>query len=317
MSLGFAPLAARAWRGMAVIACVSGGVLLVSYFRTLRKLVEEPDIVPASRQLGWLPRVGQAAQNAVLLFVVRTLLRSRQHRLIVSFYLGAGGAAALAYMRLALGDGGIVRRMRAADGRVIVLSASILLMCVAVAGIRVVFAMPISPAANWVFRMTELSVVRTYVGAVRRTLLLISVIPLWVITAVALLSLWPTGFAAKHLVALSLFGGCLVELSLLGFHKVPFTCSYLPGKGNVHFVFWTAVTLGIPIAYQVAHFEEALLKTPLGCLSLIVLLSGIWAGAWWRTQGQGLTAERLIFEEMADPAVFGLKLDRGATAPLR
>jgi hypothetical protein len=101
MSPGFASLTNRAWIGGFVAACMAGGALLISYLRTLRKLVEEPDILPAKQRFAWWPHRGDSVQNAVLSFSVRTLFRSRQHRLIASFYLGVGGAAILAYMRIA------------------------------------------------------------------------------------------------------------------------------------------------------------------------------------------------------------------------
>jgi hypothetical protein len=51
---------------------------------------EVPDIVPGSRRLGWLPRFGNQAQTAIGQFSVRTLVRSRQHRMTLAFYLGIG-----------------------------------------------------------------------------------------------------------------------------------------------------------------------------------------------------------------------------------
>ena len=36
--------------------------------------------------------------------------------------------------------------------------------------------------------------------------------------------------AAEHLALLAALGICIAELGLYGFHKIPFTCSYLPGK---------------------------------------------------------------------------------------
>src|SRR5882757_6772314 len=42
LSPGFASLASRAWMSLMVAVSMAGGSLLISYFRTLRKLVEEP-----------------------------------------------------------------------------------------------------------------------------------------------------------------------------------------------------------------------------------------------------------------------------------
>ena len=83
-----APLARRAWIGLAAVLCGTPVVYTLSYWRMLGRIVEDPDIVPGPRRWGWLPRFGNQAQTAIGQFSVRTLVRSRQHRLIVGFYLG-------------------------------------------------------------------------------------------------------------------------------------------------------------------------------------------------------------------------------------
>ncbi len=310
ISDGFSWLAQRAWTGLAVAACAAFGAQVLTYFRTLRKLVEEPDILPSSRSTAWWLRHGDATQTAILFFSLRTLFRSRQHRLIASFYLGFGGAAVLAYTRVALGDGELIHGVQAEHMRVPVLSTSILLMCVAIAAIRVVFSIPISLGANWIFRMTELLQVPQYVSAVRRTLIFMSIGPAWLLISIVLVSIWPPALAAEHLLALALFGCCLGELSLLGFQKVPFTCSYLPGKANAHIVFWVSVLLLVPLANQIARLEAWTLDTPLRWACLMLLLCILWAGARRQTQARASAANCMKFEEMPNPDIFALKLDR-------
>ena len=47
---------------------------------------------PASRRTSWLPRFGNSVATAIVHFSIRTLLRSRQHRVMLAFYLGIGFA---------------------------------------------------------------------------------------------------------------------------------------------------------------------------------------------------------------------------------
>src|ERR1019366_6642637 len=77
-----------AWIGLAAVLALTAVVYALSYFRTLRKIVESPDIVSASHGLNWLPRFGNPLPTAVVQFSIRTLLRSRQHRMILAFYWG-------------------------------------------------------------------------------------------------------------------------------------------------------------------------------------------------------------------------------------
>jgi hypothetical protein len=68
----------------------------LSYARTLRKIVEEPDIVAGIRGGSWLPRFGDPLNTAIVQFSVLALLRSRLHRIVLTFYLGAGFALVIA-----------------------------------------------------------------------------------------------------------------------------------------------------------------------------------------------------------------------------
>lgn len=310
MAPGFGWLAHRAWMALMLTVLAAAVFLFASYFRTLPKLIEQPELLPSPHRITWWPGGGEPAKNAIVLFAVRTLFRSRQHRLIVSFYAGVGCAAVLAYMRIEAAGGSVLQAVEAAQNRVIVLSTTILLMCVAVAAIRSVISMPITLRANWIFRITERLDAAEYVAAVRRTPFLLSVAPAWILIAIALWSLWPVRVASEHLLVLALFGGCLVELSVAGFVKVPFTCSYLPGKANAHIAFWVAVLLLIPLANLAARLEYLLLSHAAGGIFLIVFLGAALVSARWRTKMKATAAARLEFEDNPAPEVFALKLDR-------
>lgn len=88
----FLALAGRAlWAvgGVTLLTAVAYGL---SYAHMLSKIAEEPAIAPGGRRVSRLPAFGTALQTAVTQFSIRTLLRSPQHRVILAFYLGIGGA---------------------------------------------------------------------------------------------------------------------------------------------------------------------------------------------------------------------------------
>ena len=171
MEPAFIPLARRAWIALAISALGTVASILLSYLHTLRRIVEEPDILPSSRRSHGPPSITSSVDNAVLLFSLRTLLRSQQHRLILSLYLGVGFAVMLILLRPALGNGA------ATAGAL--LTVSILMLCVAAVAVRTVFSMPIMLRANWLFRVAALHPVATYSKAVRRSFLLLAVAPVW------------------------------------------------------------------------------------------------------------------------------------------
>lgn len=283
---------------------------MLSYFRTLRKIVEEPDILPGSRRMNWSPRLANSLQSALLLFSVRTLLRSRHHRVIFSFYLGVGFAIGLAYLKPALSPHSSPHVAATAPVSVPLLTASILMMCVVVTGMRIVFSMPIAFRANWIFRITETRRVPEYLTAIRRTLLWLSCFPVWAVFAMLFLAIWPLRFAAGHLVILGLLGIIFTDLSVYGFQKIPFTCSYLPGKGNIQLVFWACVVL-LPLTYAAARLEWQALQNLGSYVFAIIILSAAAAWARWRTAASARSAEALNFDEVppVDILALGLRTD--------
>jgi hypothetical protein len=310
MISGIAPLAKRAWIGFAVAAFAAGATLLVSFVHTLRKTIEEPDILPRASKLHWPRSFGKSLQSAIFLFTVRTLLRSRQHRVILSFYLGVGFAVALAYLKLPFGQHGLSHVAATAQAVVPFLVASILMMCVAVAGIRVVFPLPIALHANWIFRLTELRPASEYSIAVRRSLFLLSVVPVWLVTGIVLFCIFPARIVIEHLFVLGLLGTALVELGMYGFQKIPFTCSYLPGKGNIQYAFWACILLALPLINLSAELEERMFDSAIGYVSMTLVLGIVVCYARWRAAVAARPIVEMQFDEAMPADIFALKLYR-------
>ena len=310
MLSGLAPLANKAWIGLAVAAFTAGTTVFLSFRYTLRKTVEEPDILPGATKINWSPSFGNSLQVAVLLFTCRTLLRSRQHRVILSFYLGIGFAVALAYINFPFGRHGLSSLSTTREAIVPFLVASILILCVAVAGIRIVIPLPIALRANWIFRLTEVRQVAEYSVAVRRSLFVLGVVPVWLVTAGMFFCLFPTRIVVEHLLVLGLLGAVLVEISMLGFQKVPFTCSYLPGKGNLQYAFWGCVLLVLPLINIGANFERRMFDSPSGYIAMILGLVIVATLVRWRSSVVAKPILGMQFDEAMPPDIFALKLHR-------
>jgi hypothetical protein len=299
MEPAFLPLARRAWIALAISVLGTVASILLSYLHTMRRIVEEPDILPSSRRFHGPLRITNSLDNAVLLFSLRTLLRSRQHRLILSLYLGVGFAVMLILVGPALGN--------RAESAGAFLTVSILMLCVAVLGVRTVFSMPIMLRANWLFRVAALQPVARYSKAVRRSFLLLAVAPVWAAFAALFLSIWPWRVAAAYLVALGLAGSILADLCSHGFHKIPFTCSYQPGKANVQFAFW-GFLVSLPLTRMAANHVWKTLQHPGGRAVIIVSLFALAIAARWRTSRAAQLADAMQFEEVDEPQIVSLEL---------
>jgi hypothetical protein len=294
-------LAMRAWIGLGVTAAGAILSLLLCYLRTMRQTIEQPDLVPGAHGVHWTPYIGSSLQTALVVFSFRSLTRSRQHRVAFAFSLAIVFAIALSMA------GGELPAAKPIPVSMDFLVPTFVMMGISVFGLRSVFALPISLTANWVLRTTQLRAPQEYIAATRLTLFLFAVVPILLIAALLSVPLGPFNHVAGHWLILLLFGWVLVELCLLNFHKVPFTCSYLPGKLNVHVVFWGFLVVYLTVALSVAEFEISALRSAQGFSAMAAVLAIIGAGLWtWNSRRA--RAAILYFEEVPDEAITTLGL---------
>jgi hypothetical protein len=303
-------LARRAMMSLPIAIFVSSAAFLLSYLRTLRKIVEEPDSVPGSHGGMWLPRFGNSPQTALAQFVIRTLLRSRHHRTILAFYVGGGFAIAALFLVGAKQTTNLTWLNMVQRLQPPMLFASAVMLCALWLGTRTVFSVPLDVRANWLFRVTPTPEGPDLLSAVRRALLALSVLPVLPASALLLL-LWPWAPVAEHLLLLGLLGSFLADSSLRGFRKIPFTCSYLPGKSQVHIVFWFGI---IPLVAAIAtavRLEQNAIANPLSYWCVAVTLG---TAAFAARKVSNMTAIRnppeIQFEEWPSDELVGLGLNR-------
>jgi hypothetical protein len=301
------PLVPRAWMALGIALASASTAFLFSYFRSLRRIVEEPDILPTARRRGWAPRFGNALQTAVVQFALRTMLRSRQHRVILAFYLGLGFAIVSVFLRFP----GSQAQMAAYGGlfgprpNVQLLISSVVMLCFCLLGTRVVFSMPLELRANWIFRITPIRGAHECLAATRRALLVLAVAPVSIASGAVILWLWPWPQALGHAAVLALLGVILVDLSLIGFQKIPFTCSYLPGQSKLHMKFWYGAVVLLGLIWA-AEQERRALEDPVRSIAMLAAFALAAALIRRRTTQYA----PLLFEEEPTMAVYCLNLHR-------
>ncbi|HXJ41989.1 MAG TPA: hypothetical protein VNH18_22115, partial [Bryobacteraceae bacterium] len=269
-----------------------------SYLRTLRQIVEEPDIEPGGKRAGFPSSLGNTLGGAIALFSLRTLSRSRQHRITLAFYLGIAFGFSILLLKSSHGATGAA------------IYSSMVSAIFWIAGTRIVFSVPHTLQANWIFRLLQVRSVGHYLRSVRQPLWVLSAVPFLLAAAVVFLGLWPRRAALMHLAILALVAAITVELCLLGFRKIPFACSYLPGKSNVNMAFLAAGAL-IQLVGSLAHFELESFDDLRQFGFLVAIL--ITALVLVRTRSEMLMRASdavLIYEESAEPEVYALNLHR-------
>ena len=108
----------------------------------------------------------------------------------------------------------------------------------------------------------------------------------------------------------------VVDLCLLRFPKIPFTCSYLPGKSRVHMV--VLVALGVLVmGPDTALFERHVLRGTGGTVLMLALLIIAWVAVRRATLALAKREEQeLRFEEEMHPVVLELGLHRDGVMPI-
>ena len=134
------------------------------------------------------------------------------------------------------------------------------------------------------------------------------VAPLFVAVSPIYFVLWRPGVALAHLLFSVTISVLLVEILTMEFRKIPFTCSYPPGKANVTLLwmaYWAAFLL---YAFSMANLESWMVKRPvrlIPCYAIVAIIFGFFE--WWRRRADAVGVT-LIFDDAADPAILTLGL---------
>jgi hypothetical protein len=289
----FAHLERRGWIGISVAAFGACAALLLSYVLKMRALVEQPDIVPSATSVSWEPKWVSPLTQVLIFFTLRTSLRSRRHRMMLGFYLGLGGSCALGYANRFLGG------FHSVDGTISVafLLITIVIMILTIFSLRTVAAIPISPLANWIIRITQVRPARDYHKAIRISWVALGLAPASLVTAAILVLVYPWAPALGHFLLLLSLGFLLVELCLYTFQKIPFTCSYLSGKAQINFVFWACLMLIFRLMADGAEIESRMLRHLRSFIGLVLIVAIAASITRYLNESRASSTDELQFED--------------------
>jgi hypothetical protein len=117
------------------------------------------------------------------------------------------------------------------------LSIPLIFQFLLLVGIRVVIAIPSEPKARWLFRVCEPADRYAAIAGARDTMMLLVVFPATALALVQGLVFWTVQAAVSHALFCWVVGRFLAEMLLLRTDKLPFACTYYPGKSRV-FTLW-------------------------------------------------------------------------------
>jgi len=233
---GRSGLAFEAVIGLALALAVAVASYAILY-RHFDRVMLRPMASHAPRRWRWWAPARETARPirvAVRNFAWITLRRSVLHQGIVVVL----GAAAGGLMLNSFINNDLVTWLRDGTDSHGAMLGSLLwvpfpLMIIVCPAMRLALGVPMDLRANWIFRTTDEGNVRLQaIGAAVQTVMLVGVgLPVALIAPLQWLMFGPY---AIIMVAFELVAGwLLVELLMSNYRVIPFTCSYIPGKGFV------------------------------------------------------------------------------------
>jgi hypothetical protein len=308
------------------VAATVGSVLLAvglyasTYSRLSRRALEGPARtgsrtrpLPIAR-IARSPRKGfhSPLRTAIRQFAIRTLARSRSHRMMLAVYAGVALAlvmSSVASVAFRNNGAGLWRP------GITMLSLPLIFQFLLLVGLRVIVAVPSEPKARWVFRACEPSDRGEAVSATHDVMLVTVVLPTSLFALVEGLAFWGLRGAIGHATFTLVVGALFAELLLARTAKLPFACTYFPGKSRV-FTLWP-IYLIVFFVYTVflAAIETGLLVRP-GSLAIFCLCAILATRllAWYRRYSLAVLPGLLFDEEDPDAIFEGFHLSEGLAA---
>jgi hypothetical protein len=260
----------------------------LSYRVFLASAAETPDIVNRTLRIpAWVFRVADATmlptafERGTFRFMLKTLVRSDRHTVILSGALGLGAALSI---------GSIMNPARDTPP---LFAVTLTMAYFLITALRMTFAVPAELRANWLFQVGVVDY-DPDPGATARKMILLPVLLLIVLPSTVICA-YTLGLQMAFMHAVFLIAVCasLAGMLLWNVRAIPFTCSFSSEGTN----------FGIPLAsyfigylvfgYGLSRMEAYLLTHPVAFIVDLVILGAIWFGVIRLREGQ----EGLVYEE--------------------
>ena len=287
---------------------VSLAVAILSYALSFRRSFIR---IPETAEVGPLPRsqfhllpidlfdrsiLRDPPQRACFHFITRTLLRSEAHLQIVSAFVAmALVVSAQAFASSFHPNAAAVVRNPSED----LFSIPFIMSFCIIVGIRLTFEIPSDLRANWVFALwIDPETLQTRPIA-RKVLLTFSFAPLVPICFVSSWILWGFSTALLHTAIFTACTVAFVEILLLRFRKIPFTCSYPAFQSHSALIFVAYLFGFVLFTVYVPELELWSLADPWRTILFIPLVAIILLSIHFYRKQMLDMDKHLIFEEIS------------------
>jgi len=272
----FASLGLFAFKALGVAVAVFGLAWAAGFRRHYRRTLEAEDT--EMRAPGLLPPerfLGSPEQRAIYHFSGATLARSVKHRLFMATYLSVGMAFGLLVTF-------VVRAGHVEVSPQGLRSFPLLVVFFVVSGFRAAFQFPAELQSNWLFQITENWWSEISREATRKRVLMSGLAPTLLLFVPLELVAWGWQRGLFHCAFQLSTGALLIEVLFWNFDKVPFTCSYFPGKINLALLAGLYLYGFTTYSFQMADLEASLERNPVRAALFFVVAAFAFEFFWLR-----------------------------------
>ena len=268
-------------KALAIAIAVFAISWALGFRRHYRRVLESEDTSSRTPALSPIGRFIQLPEErAIFEFSGRILARSTKHRMFLATYLSVGISF------------GLLTALTVRAGTLDVSQEGLrcfpfLIVFFVISGLRAALQFPSELASNWVFRLTESSWAEVARRATRKRILIGGLVPALLLILPFEIAVWGWAQAAMHILFQLTGGALLIEVLFWNFNKVPFTCSYFPGRINLALLAVAYLYGFTSYSFHMADLEKAIDENSLYGVCFFVLAAMLLAASWRRHPAAG------------------------------
>ncbi len=240
-------------------------------------------------------------QRAVFYFFGKTLRRSNFHKIGIASYVATSVAVILIIL-----ISGAISIQSLSDVNKTLLSIPLVLSFFLLIGTRTIVNIPSANKANWVFKLTEGTDKKNYFSGLKKGIFFFMLLPLFAVLFLFYFFLWGWPLAFYHCLFGMIVSLLLMEVLFINYRKIPFVCSYLPGKAKLHLSWIIYIISFLIYAFLMSFIEYKILNSPLslfifyGVVLLIIVVLKV-------SQNHFIYKKlEILYEEKPEPAMVTL-----------
>jgi hypothetical protein len=242
-----------------------------------------------------------SSNRALFHFVAQTLFRRREHFLYCGSFVMVG--IALIYsIGKSLGP-------HPYEHLHLLLSFPLIMSYAILVGLRFAFSVPADLNANWLFKTINKRKLEMSYGGIQVFMFCAANIPLLLVFVPFYLHAYDIRIVGLHVLFASVLSFLLIKLLLFRFDKLPFACSYIPGKANLRALWLPYLLSFFAYAFGTTGIELWLLHD-MKAYIIFILIVGIAIIGMSINRSSFLRGNRDIqFEEEPEQAVYVLTIE--------